>query len=462
MKQIRLFLTAIGTALLMSSLAFAQESAVSVTESGNVGIGTSTPTSQLEVASTGTSTIISSAHNSTAQFLGQSAGGSPLSPTAVMSGTQLSWFGARGFTGSEYSPTRAAMIMNASEDWSGSSHGAEIAFGTTQNGTTSRVERMRITHDGWVGIGTSTPSSQLEVVSAGTSTITSSAYNATAQFIGKVALGSPLSPTAVTNGIRLAWFGARGFTGSGYSPSRAAMIMNASEDWSGSSHGAEIAFGTTENGTTSRVERMRIRHDGNVGIGAAYSNVGLNVRGGKLWILRTEKTDGTLVFGTFQAGAEVHGDFTVTNGTKNFQIDHPVDPANKKLRHNAVEGPDYITFYQGRVSLGSDGEATASLPDYFEALNTNVHYQLTCVGGYAQVYVADEVSNNQFRIAGGTPGLIVSWQITAVRNDPYAARHPYQAEIEKEDEERGRYFDPEGYGAPASMQIGRRADDGSN
>ena len=57
------------------------------------------------------------------------------------------------------------------------------------------------------------------------------------------------------------------------------MIMNASENWNSSAHGAEIAFGTTENGTTSRVERMRIAHNGNVGIGTTFGNVSLVVIG---------------------------------------------------------------------------------------------------------------------------------------------------------------------------------------
>ena len=49
MKHIRLFLTAIATTLLMSSFVFAQETAVTVTETGNVGIGTTNPGFELDV-----------------------------------------------------------------------------------------------------------------------------------------------------------------------------------------------------------------------------------------------------------------------------------------------------------------------------------------------------------------------------------------------------------------------------
>ena len=155
----------------------------------------------------------------------------------------------------------------------------------------------------------------------------------------------------------------------------------------------------------------------------------------------------------------VIGNFNVT-GTKNFILDHPLDPTNKNLVHNAVESPNHVTYYHGTVVLGAGGTAKVRLPDYFEALNTDFHYQLTCVGGFAQVYIADEISDNQFSIAGGTPGLKVSWQVTATRNDPWVRDHPYKAEIEKKPEHKGKYIYPEGYGLPkeAGVSYGRDRD----
>ena len=296
MKHHKLFFAVIITILLMSGLAVAQDTTLIVTKEGNVGIGTSTPSSQLEVVSTSTSTITATAHRSVAQFIGQTAGGSPSSPTAVMIGTEMAWFGARGYTGVGFSATRAAMIMNASENWSTSAHGAEIAFGTTANGTTSRAERMRITQNGNVGIGTQTPLSQLEVVGPSTTTITATAHSSVAQFIGQRADGSLSSPTAVTNRSELGWFGARGYTGTRFSATRAAMIMNASENWSNSANGAEIAFGTTANGTTSRAERMRITQNGNVGIGTQTPKnplemaSGAHVTAGGVWTNASSRT----------------------------------------------------------------------------------------------------------------------------------------------------------------------------
>ncbi|MEL7163602.1 MAG: hypothetical protein AAFN92_22785, partial [Bacteroidota bacterium] len=129
-------------------------------------------------------------------------------------------------------------------------------------------------------------------------------------------------------------------------------------------------------------------------------------------------------------------------------------PANKILAHNAVESPDHVTYYDGTVRLRGDGTAVVTLPKYFEALNTDYNYQLTCVGGFAQVYVATEIKNNQFAIAGGRAGMKVSWQVSARRNDPWARDHPYQAEEVKDAMDKGKYYYPEGYGKGKNLQIG--------
>ena len=88
-------------------------------------------------------------------------------------------------------------------------------------------------------------------------------------------------------------------------------------------------------------------------------------------------------------------------------------------------------IYDGVAVLDENGEATVTLPDWFEALNQDFRYQLTCIGGYAPVYVAGEISGNHFRIGGGRPALKVSWQVTGVRHDAYANEHRIPVEAEK-------------------------------
>jgi hypothetical protein len=82
------------------------------------------------------------------------------------------------------------------------------------------------------------------------------------------------------------------------------------------------------------------------------------------------------------------------------------------------------------------------LPQYFEALNQDFRYQLTCLGGASPIYVAREISNNQFVIAGGRPGLKVSWQVKGVRHITYANSHRIEVEKEKPAGEKGHYLYP--------------------
>ncbi|MCC6282504.1 MAG: hypothetical protein IT262_18005 [Saprospiraceae bacterium] len=160
--------------------------------------------------------------------------------------------------------------------------------------------------------------------------------------------------------------------------------------------------------------------------------------------------------GTSSPGSklQVNGNFSVSNGAKNFITDHPLDPANKSLLHACIESPEVLNVYSGTTILDANGKATIQLPDYFEALNKDFRYQLTCVGSFAPVFIQQEITNNQFVIAGGSAGLKISWQVMGVRNDPWFRDHPYQSIVEKKGSEKGRYYYPEGYGQAVEQAIG--------
>jgi hypothetical protein len=155
--------------------------------------------------------------------------------------------------------------------------------------------------------------------------------------------------------------------------------------------------------------------------------------------------------GRFIGDVSSSGSMYLSGGS--FLIDHPLDPANKYLYHSFVESPDMMNVYNGNVVLGEDGQAWVDLPDYFEALNRDFRYQLTCIGGFAPVYVAHEIQDNRFLIAGGEPGLKVSWQVTGVRQDPWANANRFPTEKEKPADEQGYYLHPEVYGQPKSMGV---------
>jgi hypothetical protein len=155
----------------------------------------------------------------------------------------------------------------------------------------------------------------------------------------------------------------------------------------------------------------------------------------------------------FEGNVHVNGSFSVSNGTKNFRIDHPLDPENQYLQHAAIESSEVLNQYTGNVVLNEEGEAEVVLPEWFSAVNTDVRYQLTPIGGFAPLYIATEVQNSRFSIGGGTPGMKVSWLITAVRSDEYMQDNPFQVEVPKPEGERGTYLYPEGYGQPESRGV---------
>lgn len=142
---------------------------------------------------------------------------------------------------------------------------------------------------------------------------------------------------------------------------------------------------------------------------------------------------------TVYGNADVSGDLTVT-GTKDFRIDHPLDPANKYLFHHAIESDEVLNIYSGNVTTNEEGYAKVTLPDWFGALNKNFRYQLTVIGNFARAIIAEEISENHFAIRTDRPDTKVSWQVTGVRNDPNIRLHPPVVEADKPADEQGTYL----------------------
>jgi hypothetical protein len=144
-------------------------------------------------------------------------------------------------------------------------------------------------------------------------------------------------------------------------------------------------------------------------------------------------------------------DFAAT-GLKAFIMDHPADPANQYLKHYCVEGPEIVNMYRGNVVLDTNGEAVVTLPDYFTLINNqNITYNLTPIGGQAQLFIKQETTSGQFSIAGGAPGMKVSWMITAERNDPYLQQYPEERMVVvPKNELAGTYLQPELYDQPST------------
>jgi hypothetical protein len=173
------------------------------------------------------------------------------------------------------------------------------------------------------------------------------------------------------------------------------------------------------------------------------------------------------VYGVASGGAEswagyFDGDVNVTGNivksASTLAIDNPIDPDNSVLQQAEVVSDNQTAIYSGNAILDGNGSAVVQLPNYLESFCGDFRYQLTCIGGYAPVYVSSEISGNQFIIAGGKDGLKVSWQITGIRKDRYAQANPLEVEKKKTATEQGKYLHPELYGYSADRSLSPNPD----
>ncbi|MFQ5638289.1 MAG: hypothetical protein ACE5IR_09895 [bacterium] len=202
----------------------------------------------------------------------------------------------------------------------------------------------------------------------------------------------------------------------------------------GSTSGGGTAYGVK--GTSSGSNSTGVLGEANNG-SAAYGIWGKSTSG---WA------------GYFSGNVNVTG--TLSKGGGSFKIDHPLDPANKYLYHSFVESPDMMNIYNGNVTLDANGEAVVTMPEWFDALNKDSRYQLTAIGAPGpNLYIAEEISGNHFRIAGGAPGMKVSWQVTGIRNDAFANAHRIPVEQVKSGPELGRYLYPKEHGMPEVLAV---------
>ena len=139
--------------------------------SGNLGVGTASPSSAFEVARAGADTQIritesSDSGSNTALFYARRSRGTSLSsPTAIQSGNNMGGLAIGAYNGTAYA-IGSRIIGLANQNWTGSAQGTNLTFSTTANGATSDTERMRINsigaittpdQPGWyVGRGTQT------------------------------------------------------------------------------------------------------------------------------------------------------------------------------------------------------------------------------------------------------------------------------------------------------------------
>lgn len=107
-------------------------------------------------------------------------------PTALLSGDQICGLDAHGYNGSAYTPGAASILLNASQNWTGTANGTSVSVYTTPNGTTAPAEVMRFENDGGVTVPSTVTGGD-----KGAGTINASG----GLYVGGVAVASTVSPT---------------------------------------------------------------------------------------------------------------------------------------------------------------------------------------------------------------------------------------------------------------------------
>ena len=135
---------------------------------GEVGIGITNPNEILEVAKAAASTGIrvhesSDSGNYPAMFSTFRSRGSDInSPTTISSGNAMGGVEIGAYDSSSFA-AGAVIMGRAAQTWTASAHGTDLRFLTTDSGTATLDERMRIEESGEVGIGTTSPADPLHV-----------------------------------------------------------------------------------------------------------------------------------------------------------------------------------------------------------------------------------------------------------------------------------------------------------
>jgi hypothetical protein len=190
-------------------------------------------------------------------------------------------------------------------------------------------------------------------------------------------------------------------------------------------HGQGGSIGVYGNGSTYGVDGI----SANIGVKGRVSNYGVYGESSNTGVYGK----GGTWAGWFQGNVRITGT-CCSSPIVTARTDHPLD-TSKYVEQASILSPQQLGIYNGNATLDARGEAVVTLPAWFEAVYTDFRYTLTPIGDAApNLHLSSEMKGNQFAIAGGKPGLKVSWQVSGVRHDKYAKEHPLEVEGLKSDE----------------------------
>lgn len=344
---------------------------VRITHDGKVGVGTGAPNATLEVSG---SMIVSNG----AVYIG----------SANASNNYLALLS--GGVGYNVLAFRRQGAERGRIQYQNSNDSLQFSVSTT--------ERVRITHEGKVGIGTTAPGTMLDVSTSGTG-------------IQDLAVFSGGNPAVANNGARV-YFTAGSGTG------RAAYVEGGNSN--GASNGHYVALGTSA-ASSAPSERMRIIHDGRMGIGKApvrSATVDISLSTPLASAMRLGRVNNST------EGGDLRLDYPENDGTSDVSawiMDVYGSAATPNLRFyrtdsgGVTKSPLYLSTY-GSVSLTDALQLGASSLSCVAGINGSIRYvnainsvEVCANGSWTALSSNTTVSGGlEDRISSGTHVVVVN------------------------------------------------------
>ncbi len=252
--------------------------------SGNVGIGTVNPDEKLVLAGEDADIdlIVSSetAMSECASMHFRKCAGTVDSPLIPPADSSVANIEGEIYDGNAYRKIGRVLISSDGDAGPGDVPG-RITFWTTEDGTYSLEERMRIDNKGYVGIGTVSPEEKLVVASDidADMNISTAATAQSSTIHLRRSYGTHESPSVPSGADRIIGkLEGEAYDGASFRDAAAIMFHIDGDAGVGDMPG-RIGFYTTEDGTGSKVERMRLNNLGYLGIGTMSPIRPLHVKG---------------------------------------------------------------------------------------------------------------------------------------------------------------------------------------
>jgi hypothetical protein len=418
-------------------------------QTGRVGIGTTSPTTLLHISQD--ATAAPGTHPHTKMIIEDGNSNAYLQIMAPASNTRALLFGESGAGGQVNDGQIGYENVNGMRFWVDRGGSGLVPLQIQVDGDV-------VMNDGKVGIGTTSPTAQLEVRNTTTSgraanfhiddaSNYSSALYATTNGSGKCVYGEHNSGNyGYLGSSNYGVYGRYHGGNSGRLGTYRSGVYGTSGDdygvWGESSNGYGV-YGWTSSG------------DGVYGEYVSTSHINYGILGTSSYGVYGGSVSGHAVHGSSIGGhagyfnGDVHITGTLTGGKT--VIDHPLDPENKLLRHNFVESPEHLLIYRGKAHLDGRGEAIVEMSDYFQALTkedeASIH--LTPVGRPFLIGAEWNSGFQSFTIYGQADREVF-WEVLADRDDPVIHQLARPVEEDKGPEnklcDRGELLYPTAYG----------------